>query len=76
MQREMTHPGHKHRNPTECSDGALGRAAFCHHYNIGLTTFHAIVKNGDLRVHKVGRRTLVDPAEAQRWWQSCAQGPK
>ncbi len=65
--------GHPH---TLLLDGkrALSRHEFCATFGIGLTTFHALVKSGALNVRKVGRRTLVSAAEAERWWASCAMG--
>lgn len=47
---------------------------FCKAHGIGRTTFYSLVKNGDLKVRKVGKSTLVDADEAARWWASCAQG--
>ena len=65
--------GHPH---TLLLDGkrALSRREVCATFGIGLTTFHALVKSGALNVRKVGRRTLVSAAEAERWWASCAMG--
>ena len=60
--------------PSTGRTAVFNRRALCMHYGIGLTTFHAIVKSGALNVHKVGRRTLIDAAEAERWWASCAKG--
>jgi hypothetical protein len=40
---------------------------------ISNTTFHELVKRGDLSIHKIGRRTYVDVDEAERWWASCAR---
>ena len=54
----------------------LSRRRFCHRYDIGLTTFHELVKRGDLSIHKIGRRTFIDADEAERWWASCAKGPR
>lgn len=49
---------------------------FCKAHGIGRTTFYRIVKDGDLKVHKVGRVTLIDADEAERWWASCAKGQR
>ena len=49
---------------------------FCRDHGIGRTTFYRLVKEGHLKVHKVGRITLVDADEAERWWASCAKGAR
>ena len=41
---------------------------------ISNTTFYSLVSRGELAVHRIGRRTYVDSAEAERFWASCAQG--
>ncbi len=60
--------------PSTGRTAVFNRSSFCTQDGIGLTTFHAIVKSGALNVHKVGRRTLIGAAEAERWWASCARG--
>ena len=42
-------------------------AAFANAVGIGRTMVYEEIKAGRLRVAKVGRRTLVPVAEAQRW---------
>lgn len=42
-------------------------AGFCAAYGIGKTTFYAEVKAGYLPIRKVGRRTLILIADAERW---------
>ena len=55
---------------------ALSRHEFCATFGIGLTTFHALVKSGALKITKIGRRTLIDIVEAERFWQACGRGSK
>jgi len=40
---------------------------FCIAHGIGRTTFYDEVKRGELRVIKVGARTLVPDTEAKAW---------
>lgn len=40
------------------------------------THFYEIVKRGELQVHKIGRKTVVAVAEAERWFQGCAKGAR
>ena len=54
----------------------LSRDYFCDAFGIGLTTFHALVKSGALKIVKIGRRTLIDSAEAERWWATCSRESK
>ena len=63
--------------PVPQAPKALTARAFRAAYgNISNTTFYELVKRGELAIHKIGRRTYVDAAEADRWWLSCAQGPR
>ena len=64
-------------NRTDKSDEqGLGIPAFCKRYGVGRTTAFKILKDGVLARYKVGRRTLIHAEDAERWFQSCAQGPK
>ena len=36
---------------------------FCESTHVGKTTFYGLVKRGDIRVLKVGRRTLIEFSE-------------
>jgi excisionase family DNA binding protein len=40
---------------------------FCTLYGIGRTLFYEEVGRGHIRLVKVGRRTLIPVAEAERW---------
>jgi hypothetical protein len=40
---------------------------FCDAHGIGRTTFYEQVKRGELRVFKLGDRTLITDAEAKLW---------
>lgn len=49
---------------------AMSVADFCRDFSISPTTFYAQVKIGKLAILKMGRRTLVSRAEAERWLNS------
>lgn len=51
-------------------EAALSPASFQQKFGICNTTFYAEIKAGRLRAKKLGRRTLVDAAEARRWFAS------
>ena len=40
---------------------------FCLAHGIGRTTFYEEIKRGELKIIKVGARTLVSDAEAKAW---------
>ena len=52
--------------PTRLS-GFLTIAAFCHWSGLCRTKVYGLIKQGDLRAVKCGRRTLITEAEAARW---------
>jgi excisionase family DNA binding protein len=58
----------------EVQHRALKRAMsirdFCERYNVGRTTVHQEIKNGQLKARKAGRRTLIGVEDAERWWRS------
>lgn len=65
---------HEHR---QAGDRAIQADAFRKRFgNMSKTTFYELVKRGDLSIHKIGRRTFIDADEAERWWTSCAKGPR
>lgn len=45
---------------------ALSIARACDRLSIGRTTFHELVKQGRIKVFKLGRKTLVPESEIQR----------
>jgi len=45
---------------------AFSIARTCDRLSIGPTTFHQLVKQGRLKVFKLGRKTLVPESEIQR----------
>jgi excisionase family DNA binding protein len=49
---------------------AITVAEFCRAYSVSNTTFYALRNRGDIKTLKVGRRTLIDRDEAQRWLKS------
>ena len=42
-------------------------AEACEIARVGRTTLYSAIRNGDLQVRKVGRRTLIPAAELSRW---------
>ena len=49
------------------SKRAFSIAAFCEHYGIGRTSAYVEIREGRLRVVKVGERTLVPEDAAESW---------
>lgn len=49
---------------------ALSPNDVCRRYGIGKTQFYALVKAGQIKSRKLGRRTLVAAADAQAWFDS------
>lgn len=47
--------------------------AFCSHYGVGRSTVFKLIKEGKLTRLKVGRCTLIDADDAERWWRSCRE---
>ena len=39
-------------------------------FGISNTTFYKLLQAGEIRVFKIGRKTLIDSQEAERWYQS------
>jgi excisionase family DNA binding protein len=49
---------------------ALSPNDFCRRYGIGKTQFYALLKAGQIKSRKLGRRTLVAASDAQAWFES------
>ena len=49
-------------------DGALTVDGFCRKYGIGRTSFYEEVTAGHLKAKKYGKRTMIERAEARRWF--------
>lgn len=71
----------RHNRPVEsiASAYSLGKAAFsvpefCASVSIGRTTFYQQVKDGRIRVAKIGRRTLIPSSEVDRWLNAATVG--
>jgi excisionase family DNA binding protein len=47
--------------------GAFGVDDCCRYLGIGRTTFYLEVESGNLALRKVGRKSIVTRAEADRW---------
>jgi hypothetical protein len=50
--------------------GAFTVAEFCQTYRVGRNTFYGELKAERLSARKVGKKTLVLKAEAERWAQA------
>ena len=51
---------------------ALSIADACALSSIGRTTLYAAIARGDLKVRRVGRRTLITAQDLRSWIDSCA----
>ena len=49
---------------------------FCRAHAIGRSLFYEEVKRGELKIIKVGKRTLVPDSEAKAWQERKARGSK
>ena len=49
---------------------------FCLAYGIGRTLFYEEVKRGELKIIKVGKRTLIPDSEAKAWQERKARASK
>ncbi len=52
----------------ERAKAALSINEFCARYGVGMTTAYKEIRERRLSVRKVGRRTLIPVAEAERWF--------
>ncbi len=55
------------------SPAAMTLDVFCSHFSIGKTTAYKLIKEHKLKVIKLGRRTLVTKAEADRLLASLVE---
>lgn len=53
-------------------DGALTVPQFLSAFPLSRSTFYKLVRDGDLRLVKAGRRSLVPKASARQWWGSVS----
>jgi hypothetical protein len=49
---------------------ALRPKDFCRRYSIGMTKFYELVNAGEIKLRKSDKASLVDVAEAERWFNS------
>ena len=49
---------------------------FCRAHGIGRTLFYDEVKRGEIKIIKIGKRTLVSDSEAQAWQERKAQASR
>ena len=52
---------------------ALSVKSFCRRYEIGRTKFYEMLKQGEIRVVKAGRRTLILADDLERWERSLPE---
>lgn len=50
--------------------GALTIAQFGHNYKLGRTKIYEEIKTGRLEARKIGSKTLIPHAAAERWFRS------
>jgi excisionase family DNA binding protein len=49
---------------------ALTIKEFCDQYSVGITTAYELLKSGELAAKKIGNKTVIPTAEADRWLKS------
>ncbi len=49
---------------------------FCRAHGIGRTLFYEEVKRGEIKLIKIGKRTLVPDSEAKVWQERKARGSR
>lgn len=60
------------KNPGTVEVRALSIEDFCRAVSLGRTRVFAEIKQGKLKVRKVGRRTLIPVEEMERWLDSLS----
>jgi excisionase family DNA binding protein len=50
--------------------GAMSIKQFREEYGVGHTKFYELLKAGELAARKMGRKTLIERSEAERWLRS------
>lgn len=46
---------------------------FCQRYQVSRSTFYKLARVGEIRIAKVGRKTLIAVEEAERWFRGRIQ---
>ncbi len=62
-----------HQDIDHIEPKALTLIEFCATYCIGQTTAYAELKAGRLRAKKIGSKTLIPVAEAERWFDNLPE---
>jgi hypothetical protein len=52
---------------------AMDLATFCRRHSVSLGTAHREIRAGRLRVHRLGRKILVTPGDAEAWLRRLAE---
>ena len=60
----------KLRTPTATQPRALSVEQFCEQYNIGKTTAYAQIREGRLRLRKIGKRSVIAVEDAEIWFMN------
>ena len=58
------------RTPTATQPRALSVEQFCERYNIGKTTAYAQIREGRLRLRKIGKRSVIAVEDAEIWFRN------
>jgi excisionase family DNA binding protein len=48
--------------------------AFCDWSGVGRSFAYNLIQEGKIRARKAGKRTLIDAASAQAWWDALPEG--
>jgi excisionase family DNA binding protein len=63
----------RQRREQEERRGAYSIKSFCEAYEVGHDKVYEEIRTGRLRAKKMGRRTLIPVAEAERWLESLPE---
>lgn len=62
-----------HDQNTAQSTAAYSLNDFLRRYAISHSKAYREMRSGSLRARKLGRKTLIDVAEAERWWSEATR---
>jgi excisionase family DNA binding protein len=51
-------------------EGGLTVAEFCQRGKLGSTRLYELLKTGEIKALKNGRKTIIPVSEARKWWAS------
>ena len=69
---------HTNESKEPCNDPRINWRVddFCRAHGIGRTLFYEEVKRGEIKLIKIGKRTLVPDSEAKAWQERKARASK